>query len=495
MGYSGIDFARQLREANGLPQKKFRSTAAPKGTKLASGYVDRTQLRASIDEDEKASRVKSLEEMVKLGQMEYSTFEKLRDEIVGGDVSNVHLVKGLDRKLLERARKGEDVFKKPEIEGQNKDGEKEEAEPVDVEAALDQLEDKDVVPIERPKEKEQDTQPVVAKKRTRDDILRELRASRLKVKAEPAPALGSKFRKLDAQPQPGTSRIERDEKGREVLITVDEDGKVKRRVRKAKPSAAPDLESEQKNGLLMPAKDAIPLDADAPIIPQQPAPAEEPSGDEDVFEGAGADYDPLGDAEDSSSDSSSAESGEETQKAKKPDRHRKRSNSPSVTAREATTNMPPPPLPSKPRNYFSDKPSASSDDEPPSNPLKDPSFLAVLQKASSIARRSSDGDEEDEDPEAREEARRLARRKAMLETHDRDAEDMDLGFGSSRFEDQEEGEDRLFKLSRWEGDEEDGEEKGGRGGKTQRKRGKKKKKGDKDSASDVLAVLEKRGRG
>ena len=495
MGSSGVDFARQLREANAPPQKKFRSTAAPKGSKLASGYVDRTQMRASVDEDEKASRIKSLEEMVKLGQMEYSTFEKLRDEIVGGDVENVHLVKGLDRRLLERARKGEDVFKKPEVKvvEDSEEKEVEEEEQVDVEAALDKLEEKDVTPVERPKEKKQDSQPIAGKKRTRDDILRELKAARTQAQSGAAPALGSKFRKLGAQLQPGTSRIERDEKGREVLVTVDEEGNVKRKVRKGKLATAAPARGE-KNGLLMPDKDAIPLDIDAPVIPQQPAPAEEPSeDDDDVFEGVGADYDPLGGAEDSGSDSSDLESGEESEKRKKPDSDCKSDSSPPAATKDAATDMPPPPLHSKPRNYFNDRPS-SPETEAPSNPLKDPSFLAALQKASSLAGKSGDADEEDEDvdEDVEEKARRLARRKAMLETHDRDAEDMDFGFGSSRFEDQEEGEDRQIKLSKWQGDNESGEK--GKGGKGQRKRGKKKKKGDKDSASDVLAVLDRRGK-
>ena len=454
-------------------------------------------MRASADEDDKASRIKSLEEMVKLGQMEYSTFEKLRDEIVGGDVDNVHLVKGLDRRLLERARKGEDVFKKPEVKvvEQRKGKEEEKEEPVDVEAALDELEGQDVTPVERPKEKKQEPQAVAGKKRTRDDILRELKAARTKAKSEAAPALGTKFRKLGAQLLPGTSRIERDEKGREVLITVDEDGNVKRKVRKAKPATASSFQDKQRNGLLMPDKDAIPLDVDAPIIPQQPVPVEEPSDDDDVFEGAGADYDPLGDADGSSSDSSDEESGQETENSKKPKVSSDLEDSPPTTTKDAATDMPPPPLPSKSRNYFNDKPS-SPESEAPSNPLKDPSFLAALQKASSLASKSGDVDAEDDDEErdedAEERARRLARRKAMLETHDRDAEDMDFGFGGSRFEDQEDGEDKRVKLSEWEGDDEGGEK--GKGGKGQRKRGKKKKKGDKDSVNDVLAVLDRRAK-
>lgn len=46
-------------------------------------------------------------------------------------------------------------------------------------------------------------------------------------------------------------------------------------------------------------------------------------------------------------------------------------------------------------------------------------------------------------------AKTLARRKKMLESHDRDPEDMYLGFGSSRFDDAEDGEDTCNKLSVW----------------------------------------------
>ena len=435
--------------------------------------------------------------MVKLGQMEYSTFEKLRDEIVGGDVGNVHLVKGLDRRLLERARRGEDVYKEPEKKVEEKVEEEEErmAE-VDVDAALDDLEGREVAPIIREKKKENDSQAVMAKKRTRDDILEALKASRAQVQATAAPALGIKFRKLSARLEPGTSRVEIDNKGREVLITVDEDGNVKRKVRKKKPTPESSSGEVTKNGLLMPDKNAIPLGADAPIIPQKPTPAAEPSDDEDVFEGVGADYDPLTGSDGSDSDSSTSESGEKKGELQKRETKHEHNTSPQTTVSKDPKNMPPPPLPSKPRNYFASTSTTSEENNSVTNPLKDPTFLAALQKANSITRTAPDEDDSGSDAESqREAARKAARRKEMLEAHDRDAEDMDLGFGGSRFGDQEEGEERAgVKLSKWDGDADDGG-KNDRGGTKQRKRGKKKKKGDKDSASDVLAVLEKRGRG
>ena len=47
---------------------------------------------------------------MKKGEINRETFENLVQEITGGDVGTTHLVKGLDRKLLERVRRGEDVL-------------------------------------------------------------------------------------------------------------------------------------------------------------------------------------------------------------------------------------------------------------------------------------------------------------------------------------------------------------------------------------------------
>ena len=90
--------------------------------------------------------------------------------------------------------------------------------------------------------------------------------------------------------------------------------------------------------------------------------------------------------------------------------------------------------------------------------------------------------------ESADKAQILARRKEMLQAHDRDNEDLDLGFGSSRFEDQEEGEESSFKFSKWT---DNGDGQGGKdhGDKSKRKRGPKKKKGDKNNMADVMKVI------
>ena len=497
-GSHNNDFARQVAERNAeltpSQAKKFRSSTAPKGSKLASGYQDRTQLRTSIEEDEKATRVKALEEMVKLGQMDQATFEKLRDEIVGGDVKDVHLVKGLDYKLLERVRRGEDVLaerKQPE----ERSLKEQKAEPeIDVDEEFEKLEDQEIAPLakeEKSKKGEMAPPSLAGKKRTRDDILKELKASRLAAAAEAKarqPTLGAKFKKVgDKREQ---SRMERDEKGREVLIMVDADGNVKRKVKK------PKIEENLTNGhgLMMPDKNATPLGMN--IVPADPPPA--PQQDEDIFEGVGTDYNLLGEAEadceeDDTEKSDDKEEEEEELKTPQKDNEIRRSPNPI----EKRSPKPPSTVPSTGgrRNYFNDRSNNVDEDDDPmnittQNSLKDPTILAALKKASSIAPISSATAEVGNEAAA---AAKLLRRKKMLETHDRDNEDMEMGFGGSRLGDEEDGEEgRKVRLSVW-GDEEEAD--GKRGGKEKRKRGpKKKKKGglDVDSAADVMELLGRR---
>ena len=485
VGSSGNDFARQLAERNtelnpsGV--KKFRSSAAPKGTKLRSGYQDRTQLRTSGEEDDKASRVKALEDLVRLGQMDLATFEALRDEIVGGDVKDVHLVKGLDYKLLERVRRGEDVLAGggASTQAEERNDESREFQPeADVDDELERLEERDVQPVSRePTSKKGEIArpvPVAGQKRTRDDILKELKASRLaaaeNAKQAQKSALGPRFSRVGEKKE--SSRIERDERGREILVIIGEDGRIKRKVKKAKV--------DEHNGLLMPEKDAKPLGME--VTPTAPQLASEDEGDGDIFEGVGLDYNPLGDVEDDENDSSdSGEQGDAAHVAPK-------------QKSEIALNMGPPPVPpqqpplSRKHNYFDDaEEDSDTTDALKQNPLADPTILAALKKASTISPfTTSESGNVEEDA-------KLARRRKMLESHDRDADDMDMDFGSSRFGDAEDVEDGKVKLSVWEGE---GGEGGGRvEGKEKRKRGPKKRKGDVNSAADVLKVMRRREEG
>jgi hypothetical protein len=470
----GVDFRRQLAERDSAKHhiKKFRSTAAPKGVKLPSGYIDRTRDRVSEEEDDKVARVKALEEMMKLQQIDQPTFEKLRDEIIGGDVASVHLVKGLDYKLLNRVRKGEDV-----LNGMAKEAEAE-TDDVDVEEELEILQDRDVVPVAKEKAvKKGEMAPpslVPGKKRNRDQILAELKAARMAAKEKAAPSLGAKFKKVGATAT--GPRIERDSKGREVLITVDEDGNEKRKVRKAQPDAV----EEKGHGLLMPDKDAIPLGMEVPDIPKM---AEEEE-DIDIFEDAGDDYDPLAGLE--GDDDSDAEDGAALKTIEKEGPDIPKSDITEKSISEPSS-MPPP---ARPRNYFGDSKDHTSTSPPPSTSVKamsDPTILAALKKASSLHAITGPS------PSDSEEAAREARRKKMLQTDDRDAADLDMGFGSSRFEDEEDFEEKRVKLSEWGAEDGDGDGGGqGKGAKGKRKRGPKKRKGDGESAADVLRVIERR---
>ncbi|KAI1733439.1 hypothetical protein F4680DRAFT_441710 [Xylaria scruposa] len=469
-GLHKSDFARQLAERNKPEQKekKFRSFA-PKGSKLAEGYVDRTQARQSEEEeDERATRLKALEEALKKEEIDQQTFDTLRSQIAGGDLSSTHLVKGLDFKLLERIRKGENVYRDDEAN----DEEKETPENVDDE--LSRLEEEEVAAVTKEattKKGHLSTAPMnPSKKRTRDQILAEMKAARDAAKAKEESTLGNKFRKIGVK-APGT-RIERDSNGREVMIIVDEDGNEKRKVRRT----APDKPSQKASDLMMPDPKAKPLGMEVPDIYKTKA-EEQEEGDINIFDDIDDDYDPLAGLDDDSDDD---ENDVETSvaQAKTTD-----------TDKTDKDTMPPPPRPagpSEPRNYFKDSKTglvSSTTLKAPS--MSDPAIQAAFKKAASlhaiIAKSSEENDEE-----ARAKAER---RRKMLENNDRDAEDMDMGFGTSRFEDDADLDEQRVKLSEWGREDEDGNQ--GRGGGSKRKRGPKKRKGDSNNAADVLREVER----
>ena len=424
---------------------------------------------------------------MKLGQMERAAFEALRDEIVGGDVKDVHLVKGLDWKLLERVRRGEDVLSDAAKLSQQAPIPTVDVPPApsaeDVDEELEKLGEQ-----EYQARKKDDTvkkgemappPPVAGKKRTRDEILKELKASRQAAadKAQEArqPALGPKFHKVGDRK--ATSRIEKDEKGREVLIVVDADGNVKKKIRKFRIDTV-----KNTNELLMPDKDVKPLGLDVTVPSIAAAPEEQDDGD--IFADVEGVYDPLG-GQDDDEDLSDVS---DIEKEPSSTTHRT-STERSPTVPTTTTPLPKQPA-TGPRNYFNDpSPSTNRSSDPSPPGLQDPTILAALKKASTLDTSFSAGD-----PIPSEEQAKLARRKKMLEAHDRDAEDMDMGFGSSRFEDDADnaGEGKRVKLSVWGGDK-GVEREGGGEGKEKRKRGPKKgKKGDKDSVKDVMSVMERR---
>ncbi|AEO66057.1 uncharacterized protein THITE_2113848 [Thermothielavioides terrestris NRRL 8126] len=477
-GAPRVDFARQLAERNQAfekTQKKAVRSAAPKGSQLAHGYIDRARTRQEED-DERAERLRALEESLKKEEIDRETYDRLRSEIAGGDLSTTHLVKGLDFKLLERIRRGEDVYnekpKSPEARGEEeKEGEREgpEEDPDDV---LKQLESTEVKAIEREKVQKKGQLAAATlnpgQKRSRNQILAELKAARAAAKAKAESSLGSKFKKIGEKKEPGI-RIERDAKGREVMIIVDEDGHERRKVRKLDHASSAE-EQERERELLASGK-VLGMEVPEFYRKQQEAQqAEENSKDVSIFDDAGSDYDPLAGLE--GSDESSDEEREAAEEKESEDRRK-------------PTEMPPPPKPDVPvaRNYFRDSKAGLASEETYKAPsLDDPSFLAALKKAKA----ASALEKSEEEQKAAE--REALLKKKLSELH-RDEEDMDLGFGSSRLEDEADLEESKVKLSAWDADDAD---KGGvGGGKSKRKRGPKKRKGDKNSFEDVMRVIQR----
>ncbi|KAH9819794.1 RED-like protein N-terminal region [Teratosphaeria destructans] len=487
-GGIGVDFARQVRERNAAlrPTKKFKSSQ-PRGVKYGEGYTDRAKARGEADAEEpdsKAARIQALEEQMKLGQISQETFEALRDEITGGDVSTTHLVKGLDRRLLERVRRGEDVL------GTGSGGEPS-GPPADVDDELDKLGQKEVETVEKAKAEKKGTMAspnmIIGMKRSRDEIMAELKAQRQAAKeakaAQEKATLGDRWRKVGEL----KSRVEVDCKGREVLITVDEDGTVKKRVRKV--AAQPE---ETKGGVLDPNKPVLGSEA---IIPAQaPKPAEEEdSSDGDIFEGVGTEYDPLGGAEEDSDEDSDDE---ETQASKRPRAEQAAPESPGVPSEDRSESgeaSPPPPAethsklaPTSKRNYFGD----SAKDEEKTSADRFAGIENVLKKAAKLDASTEDDLGSDEEAQAK-----RRKRAQMLAQQDRDMEDMDMGFGGSRFDDAEEAEagDSKVRLSEWTNGDGDGD--GKAGGKKKRERKPKRRKGDASNMNDIMRVIEGRKAG
>ncbi|KAL5118469.1 hypothetical protein ACEQ8H_003645 [Pleosporales sp. CAS-2024a] len=498
------DFARQLAERNAKarPQKQARASA-PKGTRLAAGYTDRTKERADTEDSDLAKRIRNLEEATKLGQMDRDTFARLVQEMTGGHVGTTHLVKGLDRKLLARVRRGEDVL----AAGADGDAgaESDDAPPLAhspaVDEALDALADAELGPIVRQRtEKKGDAVAVVAPppavagvKRSRNDILKDLKRQREEAAAAAAaeherkfPSLGPGFRKISARGE--TSRIEVDDKGREVLIVAGPDGKEKRKVRKQKADEQP----------APPIRNDLD-DAAKPInMHNLPEAKKEESEDEDIFAGVGSNYNPLADLADEDDDGDDdSEEGEQAQQminlASNPLEHPVPSpdQTGEATAEGTTT------APSMKRDYFK----TSTHKTPADSDLSaaDVTVRAALAKVRNLDESSTLlhnlSSAQGNAPESTE--ARLRKRAAELAASDRDMEDLDLGFGASRFDDADdmEREGEKVKFSQWkglgaEGDEDDVEG-GGRDAKKQRKRGPKKKRGDKNKAEDVLNAMQR----
>ncbi|TLD06300.1 uncharacterized protein PgNI_08866 [Pyricularia grisea] len=488
-------FAKQLAERDqaNQKQKRFR-TSAPKGSRLAEGYVDRARLRNGDDADaERDAKLKAIEKLRDDKEIDEDEYEARRRKILAESDSRP---KGLDFELLAKARKGEntaDEERSPSADAKRTESPQEGDEEDGFDDAFEQIESAEVQAITKEKAKKKGqfaTKPVApGGKRSRDQILAELKAAREAAKAKEEQALGNRFKKIGAQKAPGT-RFERDSKGREVMIIVDQDGHEKRKVRKL---AAEELEEK---AAFVPDKNAEILGMEVPEIykkkqeeaeQKKAAAAEE---DDDIFNDVG-DYNPLA-GMDSDSDDSSDEEGavseERPSKRLKDDETGTGTGTASKSAsKEASHSVDQPQsataaIPVARKDWFKgSKTGLVSEESRKTSAASDPAVLAALRKAKSL-------NAEAKSEEEKQKAEREERLKKMLKDSTRDAEDMDMGFGTSRMADEEDLEEKDIKLSAWGNDGDDNEQ---GAGKAKRKRGGKKRKGDVNSAADVLQAMER----
>jgi hypothetical protein len=337
--------------------------------------------------------------------------------------------------------------------------------------------------------------PVTGKKRTRDEIMADLKAQRQAAAAArkaAEPQLGDRWQKVSDKKKP---KIEIDARGREVLITVDKNGVVKKRVRKQQ--IAQTDEAVAAMGAPDSSKAVLGADVSIPELAKQEEAAQEAADDddEDIFEGAGTDYNPLGNMPDDDEDSDSDDDErprKKTQFEEPPTASREQSAEDSDEEGETTAPAAPAKQPPARRNYFNDTISASEE----ANHDHLAGIQEVLKKAAKMDPLAAENEEEGR--EARE-AREAQRKKhaQMLANQDRDLDDMDMGFGGSRNDDEGEDEDGMkVKLAEWKGGRagDDGwEEDDGKGGpREKRKRKPKKRKGDTNNMSDIMRVIERR---
>ena len=386
---------------------------------------DAAEVGADIAERER--RLEALKELARNPETGEVDMELViqQSKAFGGDVKSTHLVKGLDFALLQRVKKGEDVMGLGAGgKGGVDTGKEEDCKDDDrLEVELDKALDKAVVPVEKERVKKS------GKKVTREEMLAELKRQKMEAAAskaaaaQPAPLLDSRFKKI-GQPKE-KKKIEKPRKKMDKL--------------KTKMASAP-------LGMLLP---ALPLSKEA-----------QDEGDEiDIFEGVGVDYDPLAGLEDDDDSNSSDD-----------DRVKQRPSASSEKKQsedEAETkggSMPPPPRP-KP-NYFNE--TEEEEERYPPHPTsasallaQNPDLAAALAKAAKLAPKLESTAEELE---------KVNKRKVMLENFDRDAMDMDMGFGGSRD---------------WGEDEEEYVE-SSKGKKRKRNRGA--KKGDKNDADLVSKI-------
>lgn len=433
--------------------------------------------------------------MMKLGQIDETTFIKLRDQILGEEMSieRAALVKGLDWALLKKIKSGEmtieDIVRGSTQESPEHSHGENETREKNIDDELDEIEQRKVTAIVHEKiikKGEMASPALTGKKRTRDQIISDLKASRKAAFDSAPPRLGSKFKKVGEPRQ--QDKIIKDAKGREILITVDQNGSEKRKFLKQINHKS---SNDNNHGLLIPDKDAKPLGM---VVPEHPK-VTDIEDNIDIFDDVGDDYDPL--AELGNDDDSDEDESPENE-IKKPGDFTSQVEPKVDLSTFNKDSMASQNYQSQPgrRDYFqtsSENSAAAENTSSSSTPLiKDPTIIAALKKASQISLKITNSEEITEDQEEDIAALRAKqeRHKRMLQPDDRDAQDLDMSFGSSRIEDDIDADETNLKLLRWGAlkDEEDKNEKN-YDAKGRRKRGPKKRKADSNNAADVLRMM------
>lgn len=519
----------QSGEGHRPPGKRAKTSAAPKGARYGKGYQDRASLRRAEqrEAEELEERIRALEDARRQGQIDEDTFQKQRAQLgVGGDLRTTHLVKGLDFELLRRVKAGEkldlgdnDDMKgkepivepkpspspspspgpEPEPEAKPESGLEAQFEPeaeaakadsvipeADFDAEFDALVDAKEKEVTKPAPKQEKIKKgtlavppppsIQNKKLTRDEILKQFKAKRSS--HDTSSALGTRFKKINSKP--GTKQ--QLEKYQETIMQREQALEEANRQSVGDMETSESEEQIQDAGVSTKARPSPPSPDDTEAAPQPTAPppvrrVDSDSEDEvgDIFSDAGRDYNAGLPDEESSSSSSEGEMEDE---AKTEEGHSK------VTA-------PSPKQPTGKRNYFGASRTAEEAVVDRSKPsLTDESIVSALKAARRKPSPDDDADEEKDDGEEHvfgegegenEEAK--ARREKFLEEmrkrDELDAMDLDMGFGGSRFADEED--DMPYQEEVRSGNK--------------RKRGPKKKKGDKNSAGAVMGVLEGRKHG
>ena len=414
--------------------------------KLGEGYVDRAKARESTEIDveivDRERRLEALKELARNPETGEVDMELViqQSKAMGGDVKSTHLVKGLDFALLERVKRGEDVLgigpkgskSGSRLEEPGKDEER-------LEDELDKALDKVVVPVEKKEVKKS------GHKVTREEMLAELKRQKaatasIATATPPVPVLDSRFKKI------GQRKSKKESK----------DGKSLKKKAKGDTGGEKNM-SSARLGMLPP-----PLPAAAVVLE-----GKDEDDDIDIFDDVGKDYDPLAGLEDDNSDSDSSSDEKKTPESK----GNQAGGQEKATAVEDTARLSisPPPRP-KPNYFLELEDDKEERYEPPTSTsaflAQNPDLAAALTKAAKLAERGGPSDTSAEKLE------KEKRRKAMLENFDRDAMDMDMGFGGSRD---------------WGDDEEEFVE-GSKGGKKRKRGPKGPKKGDKNNAELVSKI-------